>query len=50
MGLKREDQKNIHLIEHSLSLLSINGGQYSYKQVAEITGISKSTLISANRG
>jgi DNA invertase Pin-like site-specific DNA recombinase len=36
-------------IEHALSLLSINGGEYSYKQVAEITGISKSTLIRANR-
>lgn len=37
-------------IEHALSLLSVNGGGYSYKQVTEITGISKSTLIRANRG
>jgi len=32
-------------IENALSMLSINGGQYSYKDVEEITNISKSTLI-----
>lgn len=32
-------------IGHALSMLSINGGDYSYNQVAELTGISKSTLI-----
>lgn len=37
-------------LKHALSFLSINGGEYSYKQVAELTGISKSTLIRANRG
>ncbi len=37
-------------IKHALSLLIVNGGEYSYNQVAEITGISKSTLIRANKG
>ncbi|MGL5244943.1 MAG: recombinase family protein [Sarcina sp.] len=32
-------------LNHALSMLSINGGEYSYKQVEEITNISKSTLI-----
>ena len=32
-------------LQHTLSMLSINGGEYSYKQVEEITNISKSTLI-----
>lgn len=36
-------------IENALSMLSINGGQYSYKVVEEITNISKSTLIRAMR-
>lgn len=35
-------------IDHALSLLNINGGDKSYKEVEEITGISKSTLIRAN--
>lgn len=33
---------------HALSLLSINGGDKSYSEVVEITGISKSTLIREN--
>lgn len=36
-------------IEHALSLLAINGGDKSYKEVEEITEISKSTLIRAMR-
>lgn len=32
-------------IEQALSMLSINGGDMSYKQVETLTGISKSTLI-----
>lgn len=35
-------------LDHALSLLSINGGDSSYNEVAEITGISKSTLIREN--
>lgn len=35
-------------IEHALSLLSVNGGDKSYNEVVEITGISKSTLIREN--
>ncbi|WP_366516798.1 recombinase family protein [uncultured Clostridium sp.] len=36
-------------IDHAISLLSINGGDKSYKEVEEITNISKSTLIRAMR-
>jgi DNA invertase Pin-like site-specific DNA recombinase len=32
-------------LDHALGMLSINGGKHSYNEVAEITGISKSTLI-----
>jgi len=32
-------------IEHALGMLVVNGGNSSYTEVAEITGISKSTLI-----
>ncbi|WP_462427212.1 recombinase family protein [Fusobacterium varium] len=35
-------------LTHALSMLQINGGSYSYKEVEEITNISKSTLIRAN--
>lgn len=41
----RPNKFNKKQIEHALSLLSVNGGNHSYNQVAEITGISKSTLI-----
>lgn len=37
-------------IKHALSLLTVNGGDYSYNQVSDIVGISKSTLLRANRG
>lgn len=43
---KKYNQKQI---DHALSLLSCNGGQYSYKEVERLLGISKSTLIRANR-
>lgn len=35
-------------LEHALNLLSVNGGDKSYTEVTEITGISKSTLIREN--
>lgn len=35
-------------LDHALSMLTINGGSYSYNEVAEITNISKSTLIREN--
>ena len=35
-------------LKHALSLLSVNGGNKSYSEVVEITGISKSTLIRGN--
>ncbi len=35
-------------LQHALSLLSVNGGDKSYNEVVEITGISKSTLIREN--
>ena len=37
-------------IKHALSLLTVNGGDYSYNQVSDIVGISKSALLRANRG
>ncbi len=35
-------------MEYALSLLKINGGTMSYKEVERETGISKSTLIREN--
>ena len=35
-------------LNHALSLLTVNGGEKSYNEVVEITGISKSTLIREN--
>ncbi|MDU3584088.1 MAG: recombinase family protein [Clostridium butyricum] len=35
-------------LQHALSLISVNGGDKSYNEVVEITGISKSTLIREN--
>ena len=35
-------------LSHALSLLTVNGGEKSYNEVVEITGISKSTLIREN--
>ncbi|MFD0736933.1 recombinase family protein [Planotetraspora mira] len=43
---KKYNQKQL---KHALGMLSINGGIYSYNEVAEITGISKSTIIRENR-
>ncbi|WP_455938426.1 recombinase family protein [Gemella morbillorum] len=31
-------------LNHAVSLLSVMGGEYSYNQVSELTGISKSTI------
>ncbi len=36
---------NRKTIEQALSMLTVNGGRYSYNEVAEIMGISRSTLI-----
>lgn len=35
-------------IDNALSMLNVNGGNYSYTQVVELLGISKSTLIREN--
>lgn len=35
-------------LDNALSMLTINGGNYSYSQVEELLGISKSTLIREN--
>ncbi|MDG5856414.1 recombinase family protein [Clostridium beijerinckii] len=35
-------------LDHALGLLTVNGGDKSYNEVVEITGISKSTLIREN--
>ncbi|HAQ41689.1 MAG TPA: resolvase [Clostridiales bacterium] len=42
---KKFSQKQIN---HALELLSINGGEHSYRQVEDMTGISKNTLIREN--
>lgn len=45
----RPKKFNEEQINNALSMLSINGGQYSYKQVERLLGISKSTLIREQR-
>lgn len=35
-------------LDHALSMLTVNGGDKSYNEVAELLGISKSTLIREN--
>ena len=44
----RPKSYNNKQLDHALSLLSINGGDKSYNEVVEITGMSKSTLIREN--
>ncbi len=41
----RPKKHSLKQIDHALDMLIINGGNSSYTEVAEITGISKSTLI-----
>ena len=41
----RPKKYTVKQLENALSMLTINGGRYSYKEVEEITNISKSTLI-----
>jgi DNA invertase Pin-like site-specific DNA recombinase len=36
-------------LDHALGLLSVNGGNCSYNEVADLLGISKSTLIRENQ-
>lgn len=45
----RPKKYNRKRINSALSMLSVNGGNYSYNEVSQITGISKSTLIRAQR-
>lgn len=40
---------NKKTIEQALGMLSVNGGGYSYNEVAEIMGISRSTLLRRQR-
>ncbi|HCW53079.1 MAG TPA: resolvase [Clostridium sp.] len=35
-------------LDNAISMLSVNGGDKSYNEVAELQGISKSTLIREN--
>lgn len=35
-------------LDNALSMLSVNGGNYSYKEIERLLGISKSTLIREN--
>lgn len=36
-------------LDHALSMLSVNGGMYSYSQVSNLLKISKSTLVRAQK-
>lgn len=44
----RPKKHTVKQIDNALSMLSVNGGKYSYTEVAEITNISKRTLIREN--
>lgn len=44
----RPKKYNEKQLDNALSMLSINGGNYSYNEVAELLDISKSTLIREN--
>lgn len=44
----RPKKYNAKQLDNALSMLSINGGDKSYTEVAELLGISKSTLIREN--
>ena len=44
----RPKKHTMKQIDNALSMLSVNGGTFSYTEVAEITNISKSTLIREN--
>jgi DNA invertase Pin-like site-specific DNA recombinase len=44
----RPKSYNDKQLYHALSLLTVNGGDKSYNEVVEITGISKGTLIREN--
>lgn len=48
----REGRKKLYSkehLDHALSMLSVNGGNYSYSQVANLLNISKSTLVRAQK-
>lgn len=48
----REGRKRVYSkehIDHALSMLSVNGGKYSYTQVSNLLNISKSTLVRAQK-
>ena len=48
----REGRKKVYPkehLDHALSMLSVNGGNYSYSQVANLLNISKSTLVRAQK-
>ncbi len=45
----RPKKFNEKQIENALSMLSVNGGSYSYNEVSNLLNISKSTLIRAMR-
>ena len=45
----RPKKFNEKQIENALSMLSVNGGNYSYYEVSNLLNISKSTLIRSMR-
>jgi DNA invertase Pin-like site-specific DNA recombinase len=44
----RPKEYTVKQLDNALSMLSVNGGDKSYNEVAELLGISKSTLIREN--
>lgn len=47
-GRCRSPKYTVKQIDNALSMLSVNWGSYSYTEVEELLGISKSTLIREN--
>lgn len=48
----REGRKKVYskdTLDHALSMLSVNGGTLSYSQISNLLGISKSTLVRAQK-
>ena len=44
----RPKKYTLKQMDNALSMLNVNGGNYTYTQVEELLGISKSTLIREN--
>lgn len=45
----RPNKFNSKQLDNAMSMLSVNGGEYSYNELEELLGISKSTLVREQR-